>query len=233
MKRGLLLAFTFVLGLLFIWQFSRSRTLQLTGEIIDRVDTERRLVCLTFDDGPSGGFTENILEVLESLEIKGTFFLVGEQMKNHPELTRLIVAGGHEVGNHSFSHSRMVFVSYEEVAREVETTNQLIREAGYEGEIRFRPPYGKKLFNLPRYLAQNGILTVTWDLEPETHVDASNPRLIADYVVRNVRPGSIILLHVMFESRSASLRAVPIIVKELVKQGYSFVTVSQLVAEKS
>jgi len=127
----------------------------------------------------------------------------------------------------------MVFISYEKVSQEIESTNRLIREAGYKGEIRFRPPYGKKLVNLPRYLSRKGIVTVTWDVEPEIHVDASDPDLIANYVVSHVRPGSIVLLHVMFESRASSLSSLPMIVQKLREEKYSFLTVSQLLAESN
>jgi len=230
LKRGFLFITVSLIVLFSGWQISKSRTFQLVGEIIDRVETAEKLVALTFDDGPTRGYTQNVLDTLQAQGIRGTFFLVGSEMKRHPELTKLIVKSGHEVGNHSFSHSRMLFVSYEKVAREIETTTQLIREAGYEGEIRFRPPYGKKLFNLPRYLARNSIVTVTWDVEPETQVKA-DPDLIADYVVSNVRPGSVILLHVMFRRRSASMQSIPIFVHRLREQGYEFVTVSELLRE--
>lgn len=230
LKRGFFFITACLTLLLSGWQISKSRSFQFAGEIVNRVETRKKLVALTFDDGPTKGYTENVLDTLETQGIRGTFFLVGSEMSRHPELTELIVKSGHEVGNHSFSHSRMLFVSYETVAREIETTNNLIRKAGYEGEIRFRPPYGKKLFNLPRYLARNNIVTVTWDVEPETHVKA-DPALIADYVVTNVRPGSVILLHVMFMRRSASLRSIPIFVQELKQWGYEFVTVSELLTE--
>ena len=237
MRKGLFFILAGVLFLLvcvsssyLVWQLCKSRTVQISGEILNRVETDEKVIALTFDDGPMDGFTEEILDTLAALETRATFFLVGSAMKRRPELTKLIVDGGHEVGNHSFSHHRMVFVSYESVVNEVEVTNNLIRAAGFEGRIHFRPPYYKKLVNLPRYLADEGIVTVTSDLDPETSADSSDPKAMADYVARNARPGSIILLHVMFRQRSASMESVPMIVKRLRSQGYEFVTVSDLIA---
>ena len=212
------------------WQLCKSRTVQVSGEIFSRIETDEKVIALTFDDGPTSGFTEEILDTLAALETRATFFLVGSEMKRRPELTKLIVEGGHEVGNHSFSHYRMVFVDYESVADEVEATNSLIRAAGYEGRIHFRPPYYKKFINLPRYLANNGIVTITSDLDPETTADSSDPEAMANYVAQHAKPGSIILLHVMFRQRSASMASVPLIIRRLRGQGYEFVTVSNLIA---
>jgi peptidoglycan/xylan/chitin deacetylase (PgdA/CDA1 family) len=237
LKRGL---FFILVGVLFlmvcvsssylVYQLCKSRTIQISGEILNRVETDEKVIALTFDDGPTAGFTEEILDTLAALETRATFFLVGAQMKRRPELTKLIVEGGHEVGNHSFSHHRMVFVSYESVAHEVEATNSLIRAAGFEGQIHFRPPYYKKFINLPRYLADNGIVTITSDLDPETSADSSDPEAMAHYVAHHAAPGSIILLHVMFRQRSASMASVPLIIKRLERQGYEFVTISDLIS---
>ena len=126
----------------------------------------------------------------------------------------------------------MVLKSYGFVAEELEKTNELITQAGYEGEIHFRPPYGKKLFSLPYYLSNKNITTVTWDVAPETYLEKNaSASDISEYVVQNTKPGSIILLHVMFKSRSNSLAAVPLIVKQLKDKGYRFVTVSELIGD--
>jgi peptidoglycan/xylan/chitin deacetylase (PgdA/CDA1 family) len=186
-------------------------------------------VALTFDDGPTPGKTDAILTTLAEHDVNATFFLVGEAMRQHPNETRRIVAAGHEVGNHSYSHSRMLMKSLEFVADEIETTSELIRQAGFEGEIRFRPPYGKRLLVLPWYLYRDGITTVTWDSAPESDLglDASAEE-ITERVVNTVRPGSIVLMHVMFDSRAESMKAVPQVIEGLRAQGYRFVTISEL-----
>lgn len=211
------------------WQYSRSTTTQWAGEIVPRVETQEPVVALTFDDGPMPGYTQRILEILEREKVRATFFLVGEAIAAHPVEAALIAEAGHEIGNHSYTHSRMVLKSYDFVASELQRTDALIRGAGYDGPIRFRPPYGKKLFNLPRYLDDHGIVSITWDVEPEAYGEGPRSR---DDRVRNVldtvRPGSIVLLHVMFRSRTESMAAVPGIVRGLREKGYRFVTVSEM-----
>ena len=152
-------------------------------------------------------------------------------MEKNMEEGKRIVAAGHELGNHSYSHERMVLVTPSFVRREVERTDELIRDAGYRGEISFRPPYGKKLFTLPYYLAKTGRRTVTWDVEPDSYPEiAADSDKITEHVLSRARPGSIIILHVMYGSRRESLEAVKKVVEGLKAQGYSFKTVSELLA---
>ncbi|MCK8125078.1 polysaccharide deacetylase family protein [Pseudoalteromonas sp. 2CM39R] len=217
-----------------LWQLSKNEKFQFFGNLIDRVETTEKVVALTFDDGPTRLKTKEILQILDESEIKATFYLVGKAIEENIQETKNIIDKGHEVGNHSYTHQRMVLKSYNFVTDELEKTNELITEAGYKGEIHFRPPYGKKLFSLPYYLNNNNITTVTWDVEPETYLDKNaSASDISDYVVQNTKPGSIILLHVMFKSRSNSMAAVPLIVQQLKDKGYRFVTVSELIGSSA
>jgi len=115
------------------------------------------------------------------------------------------------------------------VADEIETTDALIRETGYTGPVHFRPPYGKRLLVLPWYLYRHNMTTVTWDSAPESELGArASAGAIAEQVVRSVHPGSIVLMHVMFDARAESMKAVPQVIDRLRAQGYRFVTVSEL-----
>jgi peptidoglycan/xylan/chitin deacetylase (PgdA/CDA1 family) len=211
------------------FRLSKSRSFQLFGRLVTRVETDKKLIALTLDDGPSGR-TREILETLRALDIPATFFLCGESIEARPEDARAIVAAGHAVGNHTYSHRRMLLVSVSDCAREVGDTNRLIREAGYAGEIYFRPPYFKRLIALPWYLAREGITTVLADVEPETALGAdADARALADYMKEAARPGSIILMHPMYNENA--LEAIRLAVPELAAEGYSFVTVEQLVRE--
>jgi peptidoglycan/xylan/chitin deacetylase (PgdA/CDA1 family) len=136
---------------------------------------------------------------------------------------------GHELGNHTWSHKRMVLKTPSFIQSEVERTDQLIRQAGHQGAIHFRPPFGKKLFLLPWYLAKNSRKTITWDVEPESYpeIDADSNRII-EHVLANTKPGSIILLHVMYKSRVESRKSVRGIISGLRREGYSFKTVSEM-----
>jgi chitin deacetylase len=220
-----------VVGAVVLWQVSRSRTFQFFGRLVPRVNTSQKIVALTFDDGPTPEATGAILSALAQERVRATFFVTGAELEQHMAAGRQIVAAGHELGNHTYSHVRMILVTPSFVAREVERTDELIRAAGYQGEIYFRPPYAKKLFALPYYLSRTGRTSVTWDVEPDSYPEiAADADKIAAHVLAQTRPGSIIILHVMYPSRRASLQAVPQIVAGLKAQGYSFKTVSELLA---
>lgn len=216
------------------WRLHKSRSVQLWGGLVTRVETDQRVVALTFDDGPSPFGTEAVLDTLARLEAKATFFVTGHELEARPDLGRRLVEAGHALGNHSYSHDPMVLRSPAWVRAEVERTDSLVRATGYDGPILFRPPYGKRLVVLPRYLHRTGRETLFWDVEPETFPEvAASAERIADHVAERVRPGSIVLLHVMYASRTESLRAVPLIVERLRAAGYRFVTVPDLLALRS
>lgn len=232
-KRYLAAVFVLVVlgGAAALWQLSKSRTFQLFGRIVPRVETSQRLVALTFDDGPTPGATAEVLRLLRERGVRATFFVTGGELEQNPDAGRDIVAAGHELGNHSYSHERMVFVTPSYVSREVERTDELIMAAGYTGPIHFRPPYGKKLFALPFYLSRHDRRTIMWDVAPDSELAAdADAGAITRHVLNRTRPGSIILLHVMYPSRAETMKAVPFIIEGLKREGYSFVTVSELLA---
>jgi peptidoglycan/xylan/chitin deacetylase (PgdA/CDA1 family) len=218
-----------LVGVVALWEVSNSHTFQFFGLIVPRVNTSEKVVALTFDDGPTPSGTSEILKVLDEMHVKATFFVIGAELEQNMSEGRKIVAAGHELGNHSYSHARMILVTPNFVQQEVEKTDRLIREVGYTGEINFRPPFGKKLFALPYYLSKTGRRTITWDVEADSKPEiARDAKKIIDVALPQVRPGSIILLHVMYPSRHESLKAVVGIVESLRREGYRFVTVSEL-----
>lgn len=211
-------------------QISSSRSFQFFGELIPRVNTAQKAVALTFDDGPTAA-TDEILAILAEENIKATFFVTGAELQRDLNQGKKIVAAGHELGNHSYSHLRMFLVTPSFVKQEIETTDQLIRDAGHQGEILFRPPYGKKLFALPYYLSKTDRKSITWDIEPDSYPDiAADADKIAAHVLSKTQPGSIILLHVMYPNRRESMKSVKKIVQGLKAQGYSFKTVTELLS---
>ena len=221
---GILLAVAFAL-----FSLSKSRDFQLFGKLVTRVETEAKRIALTIDDGPSER-TGQILDALRALDVPATFFLCGSAMAERPEDARAIVQAGHAIGNHTYSHRRMVLVSYDFVRREVEETNRLIREAGYTGTIYFRPPNFKRLIVLPWYLRSSGITTILCDVEPETALGSGAPaEALADFMVARAKPGSIILAHAMYNDNA--LEAIRLAVLRLQTLGYQFVTVDQLIEE--
>ena len=227
----LLTAALIIAGFVALWQISRARTFQFFGRLVPRVNTSQKVVALTFDDGPVPGATAQVLSALEEGQVRATFFVTGAELEKHMDEGKRIVAAGHELGNHTYSHERMVLVTPSFVRREIERTDELIRDAGYRGEIYFRPPYGRKLFALPYYLSRTGRKSITWDVEPDSYPEvAADSDKITEHVLSRARPGSIIILHVMYGSRRESLKSVKKIVEGLKAQGYSFKTVTELLA---
>ena len=163
--------------------------------------------------------------MLDELGVKCTFFLTGEAIEQDMEAAKAIVAAGHQIGNHSYSHQWMVFKTAKWIASEIDRTNALIREAGYKGEIYFRPPNCKKLLLLPLALSQRDMTTITWNIEVSNN---ESPDDIMDTVLQKAQPGSIILLHIMYNGNECD--AVPGIVISLQEQGYQFVTVGELLS---
>ncbi len=218
-------------GVFGLYSLSNARTYQVFGDLVARVDTQTPVVALTFDDGPTKGFTGEVLGILDELDVPATFFVTGREVAENPDEARAIVAAGHELGNHSYSHPRMVLKSYGAIRSEVEETDAAIRAVGYDAPLHFRPPYAKKLFALPWYLSANERTTIMWDVEPETYPDiADNLDAFVAHVVGEARSGSIILMHVMYEGRAVSRQALPGIVAGLRARGFDFVTVLQLLA---
>ena len=220
------------LGLVFGgWTISRSRTFQLFGEIVARVDTDEQVIALTFDDGPTPEYTDSVLALLADKDVKATFFVIGADVEKHQQETRAIIDAGHELGNHTYTHPDMTLASETDAATEVTRTDTAIRAAGYSGDIHVRPPFGKKLIGLPLHLAKTDRLTVTWDVEPESDSDvAADANRIVAHVLERTKPGSIILLHVMYPSRETSRQALPGIIDGLKARGFRFVTVSELLS---
>ena len=194
-----------------------------------RVETSERRVALTFDDGPVPAVLDSILGVLAARNVRATFFVTGRETAAAMVAAGQLVAAGHELGNHTYSHKRMVLRSPGFIRDEVERTDSLIRAAGHQGPVHFRPPNSYKLLGLPWYLSRMGRTTVTWDIEPDSYPEVA---ATADGIVRHtldrVQPGSIILLHVWYRSRATSLAAVGPMIDSLHARGYAVGPVREL-----
>ena len=229
MKKKLVVVGTIVLFVFLLlfgtYKLMNSRTIQLFGGLTYQVSTKQKVVALTFDDGPTKN-VEEILPLLKAYNAKATFFLIGNEIKKNPAEAKRIADAGQQIGNHSYSHNRMVFKSSSYIQEEIEKTDQLIRLAGYHGEIDFRPPNGKKLVGLPYYLNKHNRDTITWSLEPDSYFSSSTDKV--NYVKKNVKPGSIILIHPMYDKTGEEVKTIKGILQSLSNKGYKFVTVNEL-----
>lgn len=219
---------SFIIASVLTYEVSRARSFQLFGHFVASVPTGEKVVALTFDDGPTS-YVPTLLELLRREQVTATFFVIGAEMQHRPDLAALIAREGHELANHSYSHDHMVFKSERWIAREIERTDALIRQAGYRGPIQFRSPFGKRFVSLPFYLARHDRLNIYWDVDSDSNrATAGDTAAIVRDAVTKTKPGSIILLHLMYSNREATREALPQIVEALRARGYRFVTVSEL-----
>jgi peptidoglycan-N-acetylglucosamine deacetylase len=220
-----------LLALTSLRQLARSRTFQLFGTLVAEARPRERIVALTLDDGPVAAVVDSLVEVLRAHGAHATFFVTGGELAAAPAAGAKLVAAGNELGNHTYTHRRMVLVAPGRIRDEVERTDSLIRAAGQRGPIWFRPPFAYKLVGLPRYLASTGRTTVMWSIEPDSYRDiAATSAGIVRHVLDRVRPGSIILLHPWYPSRRTSREAIGPLVDSLHARGFRVETVGTLLA---
>lgn len=226
--RSIILILLVVLTTVFIgWRISKADRFQLFGDVVTHVDTDQQLVGLTFDDGPSRKHGPDVLALLRHKNVQATFFINGEHGDANPDILAAMVADGHELGNHAYTHDRLVLVSPSHVRAQLQKTDDAIRRAGQVGPIHFRPPYGARLVVLPWVLWQQDRLTVMWNVEPESS-DRPYMEDITAYAVEQAQAGSIIILHPMWRSNGQTRAALADIIDGLRAKGLEPVTLSKL-----
>ncbi len=229
---GKILGVLAFLGLLFFAYVTYSYSNALL-----RVDTTENAVALTYDDGPNPPHTEALLELLSDKGVYATFFLKGRNVEAYPELAARLVVEGHEVANHSYFHYAMGSLSKGDMQAELEQVNALIQDATGVKPSLFRPPFGVQGAGLKRALDELGMLSVLADASGADW-EVFDGREVADRVLADVGPGSIVLLHDGHgdvdgpgeqQTRAHTVAATAMIIDELRAQGYRFVTVSELI----
>ena len=202
--------------------------LSIPAEVLANDDKK---IALTFDDGPLPGATEALLDELDRLQIKATFFPVGSEMEKFPEQTKAIIDAGHAVGNHTYSHANLAELATPQAKKEIAGATRILRELGYRDPLMFRPPFGLLPQPLASELTHAGTPVTRWDLLPEANTDMDDPQAVADYVVDNAFPGAIVLLHPMYGQRRQVLEALPLISERLRDRGYEFATLSEMLLD--
>jgi peptidoglycan-N-acetylglucosamine deacetylase len=211
------------------WRISKARCFQLVGELTCRIETDQKLVALSFDDGPTPEGVDAVLATLEPRGIKATFFLIGHRMEKWPGQARRLVGAGHEVGNHSYTHTRMIGKWPSTYDSEIARTDRLLKAEGVTNPKLFRPPFGKRLIGLPLAVERAGYRTIMWDVEDQPEYFKES-RDYADDILRRVRPGSIILMHPMYRHNQTAKDALPLVLGGLKAKGYRIVPVGELLA---
>ncbi|PHJ68405.1 polysaccharide deacetylase [Nostoc linckia z18] len=222
-------------AMLTIWQqqaqikgFSYPVPSRFQGTIIKeaKFTQPEKVIALTFDDGPWPQTTKQVLDILKSNNIKGTFFVVGQNLKNYPELGKEIVAQGHVIANHTWHHWYHFF-NQQAAAFEIDRTADLIYQVTGVKTTLFRPPGGMMHNGLVGYAKAQKYTVVMWSADSTDYKLPAVPKLINN-VIKDSRPGGIVLMHDGGGNRSRTVQALPEIISNLRKQGYRFVTVPEL-----
>lgn len=202
--------------------------------VIKKGNENEKLIALTFDDGPDEDFSPQILDILKKYNAKATFFVVGQKVGWHPEIVKRAYEEGHEIGNHTFSHINVGKRSEYEILTEIEKTQKAIKDViGKEPEL-FRPPYRAISRSMFEIIKSKNMKVVLWsDLDAR---DWSNPGVynIVKTIQEKADSGSIVLLHdynTVRNNKSQTIQALETIIPEMQKQGYKFVTVSEIISD--
>lgn len=191
-----------------------------------KADIKDKTVAITFDDGPCDN-TLKVLDVLKKYNVKATFFLVGENIEKYKDEAKKIVAEGHMVANHSWSHANTLpLYSSDVIADELTKTNRVIFEISNKDNKLFRPPFGVTNPLIAKAMSQTGLLSIGWSVRSLDTLSRIPRKIICKRVVRKTTPGAIILLHDRVTDSDILLDG---IIRNLLSAGYTFVTLDKFV----
>ena len=183
--------------------------------------TKAKKIALTFDDGPHPKVTPQILKILEKYDAKATFFVVGNEVKKNPKILKAVADAGHEIGNHTYNHAKLTTLSVKKVKLQIDSNDAAIKAVIGQNATVFRPPYGAYNKTVTNQLKVPNVLWTIDTLDWKHH----NPKKTLAAVQKNAKNGSIVLMHDIHQTTADALEP---ILAALQKQGYEFVTVSEI-----
>ena len=196
------------------------------GITFNSVHVDGPYIAMTFDDGPSATLTPKLLDLLATHHIKATFFVIGENVAEHPEIVARAAREGHEIGNHSWSHPNLGKMSDDSVRRQLRQTDDAIKNATGKRPTLMRPPYGSITAREKRWIHDEfGYDIILWDVDPYDW-KRPGPAVVRARILKETRPGSIVLSH---DIHPGTIEAMPSTFDELEAKGFKFVTVSELI----
>src|SRR5437773_10640725 len=183
-------------------------------------------IAITFDDGPSATLTPKLLDILAAHHIKATFFVIGENVAEHPDIVARAAREGHEIGNHSWSHPNFAKMSDQGVRSQLQRTDDAIKSATGMRPMLLRPPYGSITAREKRWIRDEfGYQIIFWDVDPYDW-KRPGPAVVRNRILKETQPGSIVLSH---DIRPGTIEARPATLDALEVKGFKFVTVSELI----
>jgi peptidoglycan-N-acetylglucosamine deacetylase len=182
-------------------------------------------IAMTFDDGPSAALTPKLLDLLAARRIKATFFVIGENVAEYPEIVARAAREGHEIASHSWSHPNLAKMSQEGVRSQLQRTDDAIKSTTGKSPTLLRPPYGSITEREKRWIHDEfGYDIILWDVDP-LDWKRPGPAVVRNRILKETRPGSIVLAH---DIHPGTIDAMPSTFDELEAKGFKFVTVSEL-----
>lgn len=215
-----------IIGTICSLLFEASSLLVDKGEVIRHVPTAHKVVALTIDDGPHSKTTPELLSVLKEKQVRATFFVLGANVALYPEVTKQTIADGHEIACHAYSHKRLNKLTSSEIKSEFERFEKSMQSVGAAKPLFFRPPDGAYNDGLVELAGQYGYTTILWSVDSGDWRRPSAEHVV-EAVMRQVKPGSIILMH-DGQHPLPTAQAASVIIDKLRTEGYQFVSLSEL-----
>jgi peptidoglycan-N-acetylglucosamine deacetylase len=212
------------------------QTMAPTGQWYGRTFTggirSSKQIALTYDDGPNDPHTLKLLEVLAKHNVRATFFMIGRYVRQRPDIARAVAQAGHLIGNHTFTHPRLIFQSKEQTRIQLVDCHQALEDAIGGHSKLFRPPFGGRRPATLRVARELALETVMWNVSGHDW-SAAPPAVIEMKVAGQMRGGDVILLHdggyrALGADRSQTVIATDNLIRRYIDQGYEFVTVEEM-----
>lgn len=204
---------------------------QFIGKTYWRGNGNKKEIALTFDDGPYEPYTSQILDILKEYNIKATFFLVGKNIEKHPKIVKRIWEEGHAIGNHTYNHRRFFYTLFPAIREDILKCQGLIKGITGVNTSLFRQPLGMRNPSIVKMVEDLNMHMIGWTLRTYDGT-VQNPQRIVRRVLNRIANGSILVMHDGCDkgrcTKGGTVAALPVILDALTKDGYKFVTISEL-----
>ncbi len=216
--------------------YKKARILQkqFPNSFVMSYPTDKKIIALTFDDGPDNRTTPQILDILGQYEIPATFFVVGKNTENHMAVMKRMIEEGHQVANHSWSHLRPTDLTNHDFISEVLSVEEMLKKhIRLSQPLYYRPPYGLLTPDQIRQISDRGYIIISWSIDSLDWAGSKSEE-IRDKVLDSAYPGAIILMHCAGgkDGRLETVKALPEMINGLIGQGYEFVTIDVLLDKR-
>ena len=203
----------------------------ISVQAVESSPSHDKRIVLTFDDGPHPKQTRQILEILDKYNVKATFFVIGVNVQNYPGIVKEVLDRGHEIGNHTTTHSHAARLNKDALQKEITVCErEVLSQTGKQCKL-FRPPEGAMTEEMRSVVKELGYTSVFWTLDTRDWAHTP-PDKISDYIIENAKNGDIILMHDYIGANSPTVEALETFIPVLLERGFTFVTAGELLQYK-